>query len=100
MGSAKPIWMIAGASLAWLVADRVVFAQCAMCKTGLLNSPEGQKLASGFNTGILFLLSVPILVVGALALLILNAHRRRERKHQSVLSERLAQPNSKTFVVG
>jgi len=65
----------------------VVFAQCSMCKTGLLNSPEGQKLASGFNAGILFLLSVPFLVVGTVALLIFNAHRRREQKHRSASSE-------------
>lgn len=73
--------------LVWLMAADLVWAQCAMCKTGLLNSPEGQKLASGFNAGILFLLSVPFLIVGTLILLILNAQRRHERKHCFASSE-------------
>lgn len=63
----------------WSLAfPSVVWAQCPMCKTGLLNSPEGQKLASGFNAGILFLFSVPFLIVGTLAWLIV--HRQRKCK--------------------
>ena len=50
-----------------LVASDTAFAQCAMCRTAMLNSPEGQKLARGFNDGILFLLSVPFFVVGTIA---------------------------------
>lgn len=67
---AKPILLAMGAMVALLVTADVVFAQCAMCRTGLLNSPEGQKLANGFNKGILFLLSAPFVVVGAVAFLI------------------------------
>lgn len=80
---AKTIWMVMGATLARLMAADVVGAQCAMCKTGLLNSPEGQKLASGFNAGILFLLSVPFLIVGTLALLIVKAQRKRDQQHRN-----------------
>lgn len=36
-------------------------AQCAMCKTALTQSPEGQRIARGFNEGILFLLAMPYL---------------------------------------
>jgi hypothetical protein len=50
-----------------------------MCKTGLLNSPEGQVLARGFNTGILFLLSVPFLLVAIVGVMIYIAERRRQR---------------------
>ena len=51
-------------------------AQCPMCRTALINSPEGQEMATGFNYGILFLLGTPFLVVGTIALLIFQAHRR------------------------
>ncbi len=60
--------LLAFAALAiLLVASDTAFAQCAMCRTAMLNSPEGQKLARGFNDGILFLLSVPFFVVGTIA---------------------------------
>lgn len=62
-----------GAAAAWLAVTPAVLAQCAMCKTGLLNSPEGQQMARGFNRGIVFLLAAPLLVVGAIALLVLRA---------------------------
>ena len=52
-------------------------ARCAMCKTGLTNSSEGQRLAKGFNTGILFLLSAPYVIVGAVAFLIFKSQLRR-----------------------
>ncbi len=73
---ARPIMFAIGAALVLLVAPDVVFAQCAMCRTGLINSPEGQALADGFNRGILFLLSVPFLLVGVISFLILNTQRR------------------------
>ncbi|GBC82355.1 hypothetical protein HRbin10_01478 [bacterium HR10] len=62
------------------LAERVLWAQCAMCRTGLLNSPEGQQWASGFNRGILFLLAVPFVIVGGIAALIWRAQRRRARE--------------------
>jgi hypothetical protein len=40
-------------------------AQCAMCKTALISSPEGQRLASDFNRAILVMLFAPYLVSGA-----------------------------------
>jgi|GEM_PF-963798 hypothetical protein len=61
------------------LAERVLWAQCAMCRTGLLNSPEGQQWASGFNRGILFLLAVPFVILGGIAALIWRAQRRRAR---------------------
>jgi hypothetical protein len=62
--------------------DSVAWAQCAMCKTGLTNSPEGQRLASGFNTGILFLLAAPFLIVGVFAILVLAARRTHAQTPQ------------------
>ena len=60
-----------------LVALGVVFsiagaedveAQCAMCRTAIESSPEGQAMAAGFNQAILFLLAAPILIVAGVSL--------------------------------
>ncbi len=45
-----------------------VQAQCAMCRTALQSSPEGQAMAAGFNQAILFLLAAPILIVAGVSL--------------------------------
>lgn len=76
MRRGSPILLVAGAMLALLLAGDVLFAQCAMCRTGLVNSPEGQRMAQGFNKGILFLLAAPFAVTGAMALLIFRTHLR------------------------
>jgi len=52
------------------------FAQCEMCKTGLIKSPEGAQMARGFNRGILFLLAMPYLLCGSVALALFIAHRK------------------------
>ncbi len=52
------------------------WSQCAMCRTGLTQSPEGQKMARGFNQAILFLLAAPYLLVGTVALQILRLQAR------------------------
>ncbi len=71
---AKPIlWIAVGAAAALLFASDGVWAQCAMCRTALLKSPEGQELAQGFNSGILFLLSAPFMVGGVIAFAIIRA---------------------------
>lgn len=57
-------------------APPLALAQCPMCKTGLISSPEGQKMAGGFNQGILLLVGVPFLLVGAVAWKIVSAQRR------------------------
>ncbi|GEM_PF-2649690 len=61
----------------FLAPERSV-AQCPMCKTALEQSAEGQHLASAFNTGILFLLCVPFVIVGMVALIVYRQHRRMQ----------------------
>ncbi len=73
----KAILFAMRATVVLLVASDIAFAQCAMCRTGLLNSPEGQKLANGFNSAILFLLSAPFVVAGTIAFLIFRPYLRR-----------------------
>ncbi|MFQ5739930.1 MAG: hypothetical protein ACE5JX_13050 [Acidobacteriota bacterium] len=52
-------------------------AQCSMCKTALAVSAEGKALAHGFNQGILFLVTVPLLLFATLTLLILRARPKK-----------------------
>ncbi len=64
-------------AMVWVANSEAALALCPMCKVSLTSSLEGQRLANGFNRGIVFLLSVPFLIVGTITLLILNARRRR-----------------------
>lgn len=75
MRCAERILLAIGATVASLVSCDFAFAYCAVCRTALLNSPEGQKLASGFDNGILFLLGAPFVVIGVTAFLIFKAQR-------------------------
>ncbi len=70
----KAILFALGATVILLVGSDIASAQCAMCRTSLMNSPEGQRLANGFNIAILFLLSAPFVVVGTIAFLIFRLH--------------------------
>jgi heme/copper-type cytochrome/quinol oxidase subunit 2 len=54
-------------------------AQCAMCKTTLTQSPEGQKMGQSFNNAILFLLGAPYLVFGTIAASLWYTRRRRKK---------------------
>ena len=51
-------------SAALAAAATPAFAQCAMCKTALTSSPEGQSLGAQFNRAILVMLFAPYLVAG------------------------------------
>jgi hypothetical protein len=44
-------------------------AQCAMCRA-VLESEEGQSTAKGINTGIIYLMVIPYLLIGGLAVFI------------------------------
>ena len=62
-----------------LIGVSPLAAQCAMCRTALTQSPEGQQLAAGFNSAILFLLGAPYLVFGTLAGSLWISRRRKGR---------------------
>ena len=44
-------------------------AQCAMCRA-VLESEEGQSTAEGVNNGIIYLMSIPYILVGGIGFLI------------------------------
>jgi hypothetical protein len=46
-----------------------ISAQCAMCRA-VLESEEGQATAEGVNNGIIYLMSIPYILVGGIGFLI------------------------------
>lgn len=52
-------------------------AQCAMCRTALENSAEGQAIAGSFRYGILMLLAAPYLIFGTVGIVIFRAYRKK-----------------------
>jgi hypothetical protein len=65
------------APLALLVAPLLfsaapLFAQCAMCQTALMNSPEGRGMGEEFNRAILVMLCAPYAVFGVVGTVLLR----------------------------
>ena len=54
-----------------LVAPIVVNAQCAMCKATLESNAQNDKskIGAGLNTGILYLMVIPYMILGTLGYL-------------------------------
>ncbi len=58
--------------LFFIISSSTSFAQCAMCRAVAESSREGgSSIANGLNTGILYLMSFPyvLLIIGILSLL-------------------------------
>jgi hypothetical protein len=53
-----------------------LFAQCAMCQTALMNSPEGRGMGQEFNRAILVMFFAPYLVFTVVGTVLLR-HRIR-----------------------
>ena len=80
----------------------VVQAQCAMCRTAIESSPEGQAMAAGFNQAILFLLAAPFLIVLVVTTIIVRSQTRgaaTERRAYSGASS-MASTQGRTRAVG
>lgn len=56
-------------------------AQCAMCRA-VLESEEGQSTAEGVNDGIMFLMSIPYLLVAGISFLIYWKFFRKKNETQ------------------
>jgi hypothetical protein len=50
-----------------------VFAQCAMCRSVIAQSPEGQRVAGELNKAILLMFFAPYLIFGSFAAWILRS---------------------------
>jgi hypothetical protein len=60
-----------------LFLARDLAAQCAMCRTALTQSAEGERWSRGINAGILLLLATPFLIAGACLLVIFRDQTSR-----------------------
>ena len=60
-----------------LILEPTGWSQCAMCRTALENSVEGQAIAEGFRYGIVFLLAVPYAIIGSITFGVFTAFRKR-----------------------
>ncbi|MEW7293094.1 hypothetical protein [Aquimarina sp. 2304DJ70-9] len=50
-------------------------AQCAMCRA-VLESEEGQEIAKGINNGIIYLMIIPYILIGAVGYFIYKNKRK------------------------
>lgn len=55
-------------------------AQCAMCRTALVSSEEGQEMSAKLNAGILLLLGAPVTVVAGIGLAMVRSRKRLARR--------------------
>jgi hypothetical protein len=74
----RAVWLLpAGILLACaLLFAPDLSAQCAMCRTALTQSEEGQRWARGLNAGILLLLAAPFVIAGSAAFVMYRPHLR------------------------
>ena len=54
------------------------FAQCAMCRTALESSAEGQAIAGSFRQGILLLLAAPYAILGTIGYVVYRAYKKKD----------------------
>lgn len=81
MHRVRTILVAIGATIVLPGRAPTALAYCAMCQTTLLNSPEGQELAAGFQSGLLSLLAAPFVVSAVVALLLLRRYVPFHSKH-------------------
>ncbi len=61
-----------------LTLEGTGWSQCAMCRTALESSVEGQQMAAGFRQGIIFLLAAPYAIMGGISYGIIKAYRKKQ----------------------
>jgi hypothetical protein len=67
--------LVAGvASAAWA---------CPTCKEDLANNPQGQGLAAGFYYSILFMMSMPFLIIGTLGTVAYRSVKRAQAEREA-----------------
>ncbi len=71
--------LIARSWIALLVSPAQRALACPGCWSALANSPEGMRIAGGFRNGIVFLLIVPFILVGAVAYQVYRSQRNAVR---------------------
>ncbi len=69
-------------TLSLFLIDLATKAQCAMCKSGVASNLEGGgNTGRGINTGILYLMAIPYLLLGGLLVYIFRKQLSEKLKH-------------------
>ena len=70
-------WIVAAVVIALVLLFASVAAACPTCKDGLAqNDPHGQSIAAGYYYSILFMMSMPYIVLGSIGSLAYFSIRR------------------------
>ena len=73
----KPVLLVLITSLLILFSFGSILAQCPMCKMAVeSNQQNGGTSAQGLNNGILYLLSMPYILIGTLAIIWIRNKRK------------------------
>jgi hypothetical protein len=56
---------------------------CPTCKEDLANNPQGQGLAAGFYYSILFMMSMPFLIIGTLGTVAYRSVKRAQAEREA-----------------
>jgi hypothetical protein len=63
------------------VLNTSAFGQgCSMCRAALEQSPEGRLVATSFAHGILMMLVLPYVLLGAFAIVLYRAYRKKSKQ--------------------
>ena len=74
-------WIVAAVVLALVLLIASVAAACPTCKEGLAqNDPQGQALAAGYAYSVLFMMSMPYIVLGTFGSVAYYSIRRARRQ--------------------
>ncbi len=78
-------WVIGALVVALLLLLASVAAACPTCKEGLAqNDPQGRAIAAGYYYSILFMMSMPYLVLGTFASVAYYTIRRARQANAAV----------------
>ena len=69
-----------------MLNNSVAVAQCAMCKaTAESDLDGGGSIANGLNTGILYLMSIPYVLLTIIAGIFIYNYRKNKKNHDKQL---------------
>jgi hypothetical protein len=81
-------WVIAALVVALVLLMASVAAACPTCKDGLAqNDPQGKALAAGYAYSILFMMSMPYLVLGTVGSLAYLSIRRARLANAGIAAD-------------
>jgi hypothetical protein len=74
---------VASVAMALLLCMATEAWACPNCREALADSPQGRGLAAGFYYSILFMMSMPFLILGGLGTVFYRSVRRAQHEQQA-----------------